>query len=170
VPLAESEILPVPVDLVRQNSAGIAAIKGVVSFHDGNEVIRLVEGVKAQPFDPSVTIHQTDMQLRAKLGFCFGFSAHNGPYPRLSEADDSIRNAVGIGSVHEPLLLIYRGDDVQPAALPLCQTDSAFHQVGNKSNVTANILQLQILRLFNEVMPNGMAAFYAFKKIMRPAE
>jgi len=36
---AESEILPVPVDLVRQNFAGIAALKGAVSFHGGNKVI-----------------------------------------------------------------------------------------------------------------------------------
>lgn len=103
----------------------------------------LVEDIKGKPFYFGVTVHHADVELGAEFCVCMGFAPHNGPDPRLGQADDTIFHAVGTILVHVELLLIERGDGIQEISPLFRHLYIVFlDDICNKSDVAEDILKL----------------------------
>ena len=95
VRLAIAEILPVSVDFVRQDSAGVMPLSRTEPLCHFLQISRLIVGVKRTALQPRPSVNDTDVQLRAKLHRLSRFFPHNGPNEGLAHADDPVRYAVG---------------------------------------------------------------------------
>ena len=94
--LAIAEILPVSVDFVRQDPAGVMPLSRSEPLCHFLQISRLIVGVKRTALQPRPSVNDTDVQLRAKLHRLSRFSTHNGPNEGLAHADDLVRYAVGM--------------------------------------------------------------------------
>ena len=65
--LTESQVLPFPVDLIRQNPAGIMPLPFMESLCHRRQVSRFVVGVKGEALQSGPAVHHTDVQLRAEF-------------------------------------------------------------------------------------------------------
>ena len=72
--LAITEILAVSVDLVRQDTAGVMSFPLPEPFCHLLEIPSFIVGIKGAAFQPCPPIHNTDVQLGAKLHWLAGFS------------------------------------------------------------------------------------------------
>ena len=111
--LAIAEILPVSVDFVRQDPAGVMPLSRSEPLCHFPQISRLIVGVKRTALQPRPSVNDTDVQLRAKLHRLSRFSPHNGPNEGLAHADDPVRYAVCTVIVHVLLLLIDGADRAQ---------------------------------------------------------
>ena len=115
--VAIAEILPVSVDFVRQDPAGVMPLSRSEPLCHFPQISRLIVGVKRTALQPRPSVNDTDVQLRAKLHRLSRFSPHNGPNKGLAHADDPVRYAVGTVIVHVLLLLIDGADRAQTLRL-----------------------------------------------------
>ena len=65
--LAIAQILPVPVDLIRQNPAGIMPFPFPEPLCHHWQILRLVVGVKGKTLQSGPSVRHTDVQLRAEF-------------------------------------------------------------------------------------------------------
>ena len=65
--LAIAEILPVSVDFVRQDPAGVMPLSRSEPLCHFPQISRLIVGVKRTALQPRPSVNDTDVQLRAKL-------------------------------------------------------------------------------------------------------
>ena len=65
--LAIAEILPVSVDFVRQDPAGVMPFSRSEPLCHFPQISRLIEGVKRTALQPRPSVNDTDVQFRAKL-------------------------------------------------------------------------------------------------------
>ena len=83
--LAIAEILPVSVDFVRRDPAGVMPLPRSEPLCHFPQISRLIVGVKRTALQPRPSVNDTDVQLRAKLHWLSRFSPHNGPAVSSSE-------------------------------------------------------------------------------------
>ena len=95
--LAIAEILPVSVDFVRQDPAGVMPLSRSEPLCHFPQITRLIVGVKRTALQPRPSVNDTDVQLRTKLHRLSRFSPHNGPNEGLAHADDPVQVRCGYG-------------------------------------------------------------------------
>ena len=100
--LTESQILPVPVDLIRQNPAGVVSLPFPELLCHRRQVSRFVVGVKGEALQSGPAVYHTDVQLRAEFYGLSRLPSNNGAQERLTDADDPVWNRVAAVVVHVP--------------------------------------------------------------------
>lgn len=119
--LAIGKILPIPVDLICQNAAGVVSLPFAKTLCHCLKIPRLAVGIKGAELQPCPSIHNADIQLCAELHRLAGFSPHDRTNERLADVDDPVGNAVGMVVVLKFLLFIDGADGVQMLRLTCVQ-------------------------------------------------
>jgi len=114
---AKGQRLAIPVDFVCQNAFWITTIALPIPGYRPLEVFRFIKWLEVQPFDPGISVHQTDVQFWARLGVGVCFPPDDRPNPRLGKTDDAPWDTVDPGLKHTPLLLIDSSDYIQAFCL-----------------------------------------------------
>lgn len=104
--LAPGDGFPVSIDLIHQHPRRVKSIAFPVSFHCLEEITNFVERVEGEPLNPGISIHHADVKFRTKFRVRVCLASDDRPYPRLTDADDSIRYAVYSMLMHVQLLLV----------------------------------------------------------------
>jgi len=78
-----------------------------IGFDLRDEVQSFVKGVPTQMIDIGQAFAaQADAEFGAEFDRFVQFAAHHGAHVGLTDADDAVVAALGLGSIHVPLLLI----------------------------------------------------------------
>ena len=135
--LAVIQIFAVPVDFIRQDPLGVAALPGPKSLHNILQIPSLVIGVKRTVFQPRPAVYQADVQLGAKLHRFSGLPPHYGTNKRLAHTYNPIRDAVGMVVVHVLLLGVDGTDGLQPFQLSDEEKRAGFQVLFDGTNMHA---------------------------------
>lgn len=140
--LAEGQRLAIPVNLVRQDTLWPASITVTIAGHGVPEILRLIVGLKIQPFDPGVAVYQADVELRPEFALGMGLSPDDGTHPGLGQAENPVRDAVGSVLEHETLLFVDCSHQIHAVLLLFGQFHAALYKLDDIADITPDVLQL----------------------------
>ena len=133
--LAVGEIVPVPVDFIRQHPFWVVSRAAFVPLYHFCQLCSFVVRIKGQDLKPSPAIHDADIQLCAELHRGFGLAPDDGAEKRLTQTDNAIRNGVAVIVVHIFLLFVDPPNGGEPFQLPWAERFSRCQHPINMTEV-----------------------------------
>ena len=111
-------------------------------FYHCPQVPCLVVGVERATLQTGPAVYNTNVQLGPKFHRFSGFSPDNRANKRLTDTDDTIRNAVRSVVIHVLLLLVDGSQRIQPLHLPVGQGLPKKELAVNRFQIPLEIAQL----------------------------